>query len=524
MKPRNDNPKIYRENVYKSWKLMAYVVSHVDDECFVAHLEPNPGVGYDCLSLITRDTSGNLRVRFMLNRNGVNANVLDRVWECFDEDGCDEVAKKLMSASALTAAVSSTRSSASALCEDVVAWIEEHRNEDFCVGPIGWPGGCRTFLDVRHEVLTESDWPIPDHGPELCLGIGTIERIRIRHGSRLDKNVIKGDVMTTDKSGEIRKLALSIAMCDQMTIATSSSSHCCTKIATAQEYLGNEFRQSPEPWAGDLAAAPVLFIASNPSISEALTTGEDYPLVGYGESDVVHPEWDEERIVDFHLNRFDQVREFPYVTSGAQFLCRDGSFRGSDRSAPGKGSQTYWRNAFKETSYVLKRNIDISHDVCLTEVVHCKTKSETGKDNKPVGLSEALSTCAGRYLDRILSSSNASLIVISGKVARTAVVQPELWSPPSGIFWDLDRTRFGQLPKFKGLPSAHLGIAKINDRYAVVCAMRHLSNGYGCGSFIGALGAHGAESLAGLVGNIDKGLEDVPKSRADLLRRLGLDD
>ena len=182
MKPRNDNPKIYRENVYKSWKLMAYVVSHVDDECFVAHLEPNPGVGYDCLSLITRDTNGNLRVRFMLNRNGVNANVLDRVWECFDEDGCDEVARKLMKESALTATLPSARSSASALCEDVVAWIEEHRNEDFCIGPIGWPGGCRTFLNLQHEVLTESDWPIPDHGPELCLGVGGVEIVRFYQG------------------------------------------------------------------------------------------------------------------------------------------------------------------------------------------------------------------------------------------------------------------------------------------------------------------------------------------------------
>lgn len=182
MNPRDDRPALYRENVYKSWKLMAYVVSHVDEECFVAHLEPNPGVGYDCLSLITRDTNGNLRVRFMLNRNGINANVPDRVWESFEEEGCDAVAQKLMEASALTVVQPSLKSSAAALCDDVVTWIEEHRNDDFCVGPIGWPGGCRTFLDVQREVLNESDWPIPDHGPELCLGVSRIETVRLYQG------------------------------------------------------------------------------------------------------------------------------------------------------------------------------------------------------------------------------------------------------------------------------------------------------------------------------------------------------
>lgn len=524
MNPRTDNPSVYRENVYKSWKLMAHVVAHVQGECFVVHLQPNPGVDYDCLSLVTRDEEGLLRVRFMLNRNGSNADVLDNVWELFDSVGCIKVAEKLILASELLRSPLVQKSAAVMFCEDVVRWIEQHRNEDFCIGPIGWPGGCRTHLDRPIEGVDSSEWPILDHGPDLALGIDGIERERIRHGIRPDKKITEGVVVTANKADEIRKLALSIATCDQIESATNSRTHCCTKIATAQEYLGKEFRQSPEPWAGDLAAARVLFIASNPSISEAQLTGEDYPIVGFSDSDVVHPEWDEERIADFHLNRFDQARDRPYVTPGAQFLCRDGSYRGSDQSAPGKGSQTYWRNAFKETSYVLGRNIDISHDVCLTEVVHCKTKSETGKDNKPVGLSEALPMCAGKYLDRIVSSSTAVLIVISGKIARTAVVQPEMWTPPSGVSWELDRSRFGQLPKFKGMPSAHLGIAKISGRYAIVCAMRHLSNGYGCGSFVGALGATGAEKLAKLMGNIDRRLEEVPSSRVDLLNRLGLDD
>ena len=179
MKPRNDNPALYRENVYKSWKVIAQVVANVDGECLIAHLEPNQGVGYDCLSLITKDESGRLRTRFMLNRNGVNSNVLERVWDRFDQVGCDRVAEEIMEASGLQLSRSTVSSSASIFCNEVVTWIENHRKEEFCVGPIRWPGGCRTFLELARGKLDEVTWPITDHGPELCLGIGGVECVRL---------------------------------------------------------------------------------------------------------------------------------------------------------------------------------------------------------------------------------------------------------------------------------------------------------------------------------------------------------
>jgi hypothetical protein len=160
---------------------MAYVVAHIEDESFVAHLEPNPGVEYDCLSLVTRHTDGRLRIRFMLNRNGINANVLDQVWKRFDEDGCDMVAHELMAASGLVAAEPTHQSSTSQLCEDVVLWIERHRSEEFCVGPIGWPGSCRTLLEQVREQFDNAVWPISDHGPEIVCGISQVEVKRFSH-------------------------------------------------------------------------------------------------------------------------------------------------------------------------------------------------------------------------------------------------------------------------------------------------------------------------------------------------------
>ena len=135
---------------------------------------------------------------------------------------------------------------------------------------------------------------------------------------------------------EIGKLSLSIATCREINDACTNGINPCHKVVTSQKYLGLEFRQSPEPWAGNLVNASVLFVSSNPSISEAVLNGEDYPKVDYLTAATNHPEWSTERLVDFHVNRFDQGRERPFINRFAQFLCRDGYYRGSDKSQPGK--------------------------------------------------------------------------------------------------------------------------------------------------------------------------------------------
>lgn len=322
-------------------------------------------------------------------------------------------------------------------------------------------------------------------------------------------------------SDSVRLLAKSIASCSEISNAVSDGTHPCAKIVSAQRHLGTEFRQSPEPWAGDLEHARVLFIASNPSISEAVN-GENYPKVAYSTAEPAHPDWNAGEIVDFHTLRFDQSRERPFVTPGSQFLCTDGNYRGSDRSKPGKGSQTYWRNAFKEAAFILGRHVDISQDVCLTEVVHCKSKKETDKNGQPIGLEEALPTCVGRYLARILSLSDAVVVVIVGKVARLALGIQPTESDTSQVRWDIDRDKFGQLPKFKGDAAAHIGVLHTSREPKILCAMRHLSNGYGCGSFTGALGAESANRLALLVQSVEGGVSVVPDNRDDLLKQLGL--
>lgn len=519
MPPRNYNPALFRENVFKSWKVMAHVVKHIEGESWIAHLEPNPGVGYDCLSLVVKDSDGRTHVPFMMNRNGVNSDRLDKIWAKVADEGHVAVAEELIAVCQLPKSRVPQDTGITRVCDRVIEWISQHLDDDFYVGPLHWPGCCETHLDIPDTDVQSVGWPIPDNGPDISFGLNQVEVERLVQRQSIKEQVDMGGVEPVD---QVRKLALSIARCDQVEKACSDRSHDCHKIVRAQEYLGKEYRQSPEPWAGDLLRAKVLFVASNPSISEAPITGEDYPLVSFENADSSHPDWPEERIADFHARRFDQRLSQPFVNHNAQFLCKDGHYRGSDKSQPGKGSQTYWRNALKETAFILRRPIDISSDVCLTEVVHCKTKSETNQDNKPVGLNEALPTCAGKYLDQILQLASPIVIVISGKVARSAVLAPETWRPASQTGWDVDHARFGQLPKFKGVGNAHIGIARFGSHRAIVCAMRHLSNGYGCGSFAGALGEDAANRLAILVDEIEAGRDEVPNSRAGLLSRLGM--
>ena len=482
MQPRIDNPKLYRVNVYKSWKRMAYVVSHVDDECFVAHFEPNPGVGYDCLSLITRDLSGNMQVRFMLNRNGVNANVLDRVWECFDEDGCDEVAKKLMKASALTTALPSLKSSISVLCEDVVAWIEVHRNEEFSVSPIDWPGGCHTFLDVQRETHTESAWPIPDHGPEVCLGIQGVETVRLHQGIHTSVSSSIENDGEHDRANKIKSLAISIACCSEMNRACVDSKHPCHKIVTTQKEFGEEHRQVPEAWAGNLEQARVIFVSSNPSISTPRVpgTGEEYPLAGYFDTSIRHPDWPIERVTDFQVNRLDQSRANPFVTDNAQFLCLDGQYRGSDSENGTKTSQKYWKAAIKQVRDLLGPSFDLSRDLCMTEIVHCKSKGEQG-------VSSSSGTCSEKYLAKTLQLSGSLLVLVGGAKARTQVhAHRQEWQEDGLVAWDIS-DGFGFFRKGENQPSNHVGLIRIQDATKIVVATEQLSYASNTNRFVQAV-------------------------------------
>lgn len=178
-----------------------------------------------------------------------------------------------------------------------------------------------------------------------------------------------------------------IARCSNVSVC-SSMNHPCHKIVHYQTHEGIIPFQLPEPWSGDLKNAPILFISSNPSISAV----ELFP----------NAKWPDNKIKDFFTNRFlDRGPINSWVYQNKFKLLKDG------RSS----SVKYWSSIRNRASELLGREAVPGTDYCVTELVHCKSKSE-------YGVKEAIHECANKFLTEIISLSNAKVIVLVGAFAR----------------------------------------------------------------------------------------------------------
>lgn len=207
-----------------------------------------------------------------------------------------------------------------------------------------------------------------------------------------------------------RQLALEIARCPEIDATARQTGHPCSTIVQLQGPPENPQRQVPEAWAGGLLTARVLYVSSNPSISEA---GDH----NSGEIPERYPRewWNDEPIATFITRRFDQ-RLRPPLSSDDHFLREDG--QQSPRHV------RYWRVARKRSTELLGYPADPGVDYAMTEVVRCKSKHE-------VGVAAAAQVCAPRYLERTLELCPAPLVVVVGSKARDRLT--ELWDLPEGF-------------------------------------------------------------------------------------------
>ena len=172
---------------------MHEVVRQINDKCFITHLEPNPGVGYDCLSLtVSRGSRPGeeheyFQTKFMLNRNGrsalVGGTVIRDIWETTNtEAGIKTFANDLIDSCGLIRIKSGDSQSVMArVCQIVTKWIDDQTDCSFCVAPPFWPGGCTKFepsCDFS-EKIDEALWPRYMDDPYLSLGIRHVEVARI---------------------------------------------------------------------------------------------------------------------------------------------------------------------------------------------------------------------------------------------------------------------------------------------------------------------------------------------------------
>lgn len=188
-----------------------------------------------------------------------------------------------------------------------------------------------------------------------------------------------------------RKLFLDILGCSHFVEyhTTDRAIPNCGRILSVQS-RELENAQVPEPWNGNLSAR-ILFLSSNPSLDRE----ELYPR-----GRPAHPSPE-----PFFVRRFsglDPSSGKRWVNEQFHVLWRDGEHGPSPH---------YWT----EIRYIAEDLLGVSLDVkdldsaiCLSEVVHCKSKGNHG-------VIEAAPTCTQLFLRRLLELSKATVIIVYGE-------------------------------------------------------------------------------------------------------------
>jgi len=109
----------------------------------------------------------------------------------------------------------------------------------------------------------------------------------------------------------------------------------------------------PEPWSGDLKNAKILFLGSNPSYN----CHEDYPTA----------DTNPDEIIDFFLNRFSKYSTkelYPKMKKGYEKEKKWVRFWAGVRARANELSPD--------------KTLVLGRDIVISELVHCKSKSEKG--------------------------------------------------------------------------------------------------------------------------------------------------
>jgi hypothetical protein len=162
-------------------------------------------------------------------------------------------------------------------------------------------------------------------------------------------------------------------------------------VVAEQNAQGPKEFQVPEPWRGDVVNARLLFVSSNPGFDP----DDDCPTADQAE----------QSIVDYYMAGFP--KQFP------RNLSRTGQ--------PSARAINFWSGMRRRAGEIYGRPADSLRpgvDFAVTEVVHCKSKSE-------VVAIQAVARCVARHFDAIVTLSQARVVVIFGDVAADALKVPK---------------------------------------------------------------------------------------------------
>jgi len=195
-----------------------------------------------------------------------------------------------------------------------------------------------------------------------------------------------------------RRLAIEIARCTNIDLASGNLSHPCNTVVSIQPIKSK--RQLPEPWYGNIFECKILFISSNPAIDDTKDEeAEVFPTA----------DWENERIGDWVINRVQVNSMGSGVSFGIpnvpDFLwkCGDGKFRGqgNNRNSP----QKTWSGIHSRAVEILGDDASPAENYALTEVVHCKSKMAEG-------VAESAIECSTKWMNRIVALSTSVKVVV----------------------------------------------------------------------------------------------------------------
>lgn len=193
---------------------------------------------------------------------------------------------------------------------------------------------------------------------------------------------------------EHRNLHLEIARCPLLLRQMNDESleQPCAALIKCQS-LDRDTHQVPEPWSGNLRTARILFFGSNPSINMT----ERFPTLA----------WTDDAVEDYFVRRFAGGSQ-RWVDDRLGVLLVDGTYGQT------KSWVRYWAACRARATELLGRAAVPGSDFALSEVVHCKSKSEA-VDGKAV-TRLATVACSERYTMRIVAASPAKIVCVMGDV------------------------------------------------------------------------------------------------------------
>jgi hypothetical protein len=194
----------------------------------------------------------------------------------------------------------------------------------------------------------------------------------------------------------VRALARDIVRCAELESVLDGRASPCREVARWQGMDRSARWYVPEPWAGRLGTARILFASSNPSAGEREEPYDPRRHMSRRDSD--------EDLIDAADGAFTD-RRFPGIARGCHSRARDG--RVTERPV------MFWQWALRTAKELLGRDPVPGDDYALTEVVHCGSRGEEG-------VRAALGTCSARYLHRVMTASPARVVIVVGARARGA--------------------------------------------------------------------------------------------------------